>query len=101
MASAENFSGGREAMENPRPRNSTNKPPSTLSWWIRRCIGHAPRAHLKRTLHQEPSIKTEDLFFEEISIFEKMPIILENFWQFSCEKTLYSGPNLFSITSGS
>jgi len=38
------------------------------------------------TLHQEPRVKTEDLFFGETPIFEKMPTFSENFRPFLCEK---------------
>jgi len=73
----------------PRPRNTTSKPPSTVS--ISGRLGDAlgihpgPRSHLKRTLHQELRVKLKD-FFWRISIFEKMSIFLEKFRPFSYEK---------------
>jgi len=68
--SAEKFLG---AKETPRPRNSTNKPPSFYNtikikiyqWRIRRRTRHAPKPHLKGTLHKEPHVKSEDLFMEK------------------------------------
>jgi len=43
------------------------------------------------TLHQEPQLKSKDLFFGETSIFMKMPIFLETFRPFSCEKLCTQG----------
>jgi len=51
----------------------------------------APSNHFKITLHQEPCIKSEDLFFGETFIFGKMTTFSKNVRSFSCEKTLYSG----------
>jgi len=44
------------------------------------------------TLHQEPHIKSEDLYFGETSIFGKMPTVLENFSPFSCENFIPKSP---------
>jgi len=89
-------SGGEGAIEKRRPRNSTNKPLSTLSVSasLGESIGHIPRVHLKGTLHQEP--RKKDLFSEKHSFLrnvyfrKKMPNFLENFRPFLSEETLYS-----------
>jgi len=38
---------------------------------VRERTGHAPRAHLKRTLHQELRLKSEDVFMEKYPFLEK------------------------------
>jgi len=65
---------GGEALERPRLRNNTKMPPFVLkvAGWGR--TRHASKTHLKGTLHQEPRVKSEDLFLREIPISEKMPI---------------------------
>jgi len=40
-------------------------------FWVRGRTGHAPRAHLKRTLHHEPRVKSEELFIEKYRFPEK------------------------------
>jgi len=62
-----NFQEG--AMEITKPRNNTNKSPSVVAGWMR--TGHAPRAHLNGTLHQEPRVKSEDRFWKNIHFLEK------------------------------
>jgi len=52
-------------------------------------------------MHQEPRVKSEDLFMEKYPFPEKIPISLENFSPISCEKTLYPGPHLALITPAS
>jgi len=52
--------------------------PPFYQWRDRGCNKHAPRLGdalgiLKRTLHQEPHLKSEDLFFGKILISGKMP----------------------------
>jgi len=42
-------------------------------------------AGYEQTLHQEPCIKSEDIF-EDTPIFGKIPTYSENFKQFSCVK---------------
>jgi len=64
-----NFQGG-GTMEKPRPRNSNNKPLSTLSVAFRGHTGHTLGAHLNWTLHQEPRVKSE-YFFGETPFLKK------------------------------
>jgi len=45
--------------------------PPFYKWWAREHTGHAPRAHLKETLHQELHVKSEDLFMEKGPFPEK------------------------------
>jgi len=45
--------------------------PLFYQWRVRGRTGHAPRAHLKGTLHQEPRVKSEDLFMEKYPFREK------------------------------
>jgi len=51
-----NFQGTKET---PRPREiAPISLPPFYQWRVRRCTGHAPGVHLKRTLHQKPHVKS-------------------------------------------
>jgi len=39
--------------------------------WVKGYTGHTPSAQLKGTMHQEPSVKSEDSFFEKQLFSEK------------------------------
>jgi len=48
-------------------------------WLVRERTGFAHRANLKGMLHKESHVKSDDLFFEEIPTYGKMPIISAHF----------------------
>jgi len=62
--------GGKGAKEHQDREIALINLPPFYQWRVRECTGHAPRAHLKGTLHQEPHIKSEDLFMEEHPFLE-------------------------------
>jgi len=59
-----------------------------------------PRLISRESYIKRPAEKVKT-FFEETSILGKMPIILENFRPFLCEKSLFSGPYFALITPAS
>jgi len=91
--SAENFTEERRQKEHQDREIAPISFPPFHQWQVRRRTGHAPRNHLKGTLHQEPHIKSEDLFMEK-RLFPEKCLSWENFSPISCEKTLYPGPHL-------
>jgi len=70
MGVGRKISKGGGQWKKPKPKNSTNKPPLLYQWRIRGRTGHKLRAHQKGTLHQEPHIKSEDLFLEKLPFSE-------------------------------
>jgi len=77
-----NFSGG--PIEKLRSKNSTNKPPSTLSV-------HRSRVRSSRDAASRNRVKTED-FFGETTIFGKMPTFLENFRHVYAKNSVLRSP---------
>jgi len=63
--SAEKFSGGRGQKEQQDREIAPISLPPFYHWRVRGLTGHAHRAYFKGTLHQEPRIKSEDLFMEK------------------------------------
>jgi len=47
---------------------------------------HEPKIHLKKTLHQEPRVKDENLFLGETLISGKMHTFSENLGYFRAKK---------------
>jgi len=83
------FSGEREQKEHHDRETAPISLPPFYQWRVRGRTGHAPWAYLKGTLHQEPRVKSEDLFMDKYPFSKKLPIFSENFSPISCEKTLY------------
>jgi len=54
--------------------------------------GHAPTAHLKKTLYQELRAKNEEPFFEDTFTFGKIPILIINFQAIFVQKNLLRPP---------
>jgi len=66
---------------------------------VKKRTEHAIRAHLKEMLHQEPSIKIEDLFLEKHPISEKCLLFFEKIsGPFRTKKLSTSSPYLALIT---
>jgi len=63
--SAEKFTGGRGAKRHQDREIAPISLPPFYEWRVRGRTGHAFRAHFKETLHQEPCVKSEDLFMEK------------------------------------
>jgi len=82
-ASAEKFSRGRDKHQD-REIAPISLPPF-YQWRVRGRTGHAPKAHLKGTLHQEHRVKVK-IFLWRNPISGKIPIFLEDFSPISCEK---------------
>jgi len=64
--------GGRGQKEHQERKIASISLPPFYQWQVRRGrTGHLPRAHLNRTMHQEPRAKNEDIFMEKNPIPEK------------------------------
>jgi len=66
-------------MEKPRTKNAPISIPLLYQWRVKRRNGHTPRAQLKETLHQEPRVKSEGLFWEKLPFSGKCL----SFWRIS------------------
>jgi len=90
---AEKFSVGRGQKEHKDREIAPISLPLFHQCRVRGCTGHAPRAHLKEMLHQEPCIKSEDLLMEKYPFPENVYFI-RKFQPNFLQKTLYPSPHL-------
>jgi len=95
--SAKFFSGGRGQWKHRDREMAPISLPPFYQWRVRGRTGHAPRAHLKATVHQEPHVKSED-FFTKNNHFQKNAYLLRKIQPDFVRKALHPGLHLALIT---